>query len=531
MTIIIVAVLALIFGGALGFVFVKTQAQKTEKDISDNAAQIDKEALEAAQRKAEKIEANAMRDADAASKKTLADAEAKLKRARQAEQEAKSIRKELQKKESRMSRKEDMLDQKADVLDKRESELNRKEAKLGNLEKQVKVKEAKAEELQSTIKSRLEDVAGMTRDEARNELKKAMVDEVRLEVAREVREVEEEAKEEAEKRAKKVIATAIGRYAGEYVNERTVSVVSLPNEEMKGRIIGREGRNIRAFESATGVDLIIDDTPEAAVVSNFNPIRREVARRSLEKLVQDGRIHPARIEEIVERAKKEVDQSTKQAGQDALFQLGISNMHPQLVDLLGKLKFRQSYAQNVLQHSIEVAYIAGMMAAELGIDQKKAQRAGLLHDIGKAVDHEVEGPHALIGSNLARKFKEKADIVHAIAAHHFEERPMTVMAYLVIAADAMSGARPGARRETLTNYINRLQDLEEIANTRPGVTKSYAIQAGREIRVMVENSKISDDAAAVLAREIAKEIEEKMTFPGQIKVCVIRESRYVEYAK
>lgn len=528
---IIIAVLALLAGGVLAFLFFKMQARKAQESVEKKGNQEDQEAIAVAKRKAGKIEAKALQDADAMGKKSLSDAEAKLKRARQAEQEAKSIRKELQKKEARMSRKEDMLDKKMDLLDQRETEFNKQQRELDKLEKGLKAKDKQTEELQKTIKGRLEEMAGMTQDEARSELKKALVDEVRLEVAREVRAVEEEAKEEAEKRAKKVIATAIGRYAGEYVNEHTVSVVSLPNEEMKGRIIGREGRNIRAFEAATGVDLIIDDTPEAAVVSNFNPIRREVARRSLEKLVQDGRIHPARIEELVERAKKEVDQSTKQAGQDALFQLGISNMHPELVNLLGQLKFRQSYAQNVLQHSIEVAYIAGMMAAELGIDQKKAQRAGLLHDIGKAVDHEVDGPHALIGSNLARKYKEKADVVHAIAAHHFEERPMTVLAYLVIAADAMSGARPGARRETLTNYINRLQDLEEIANTKTGVVKSYAIQAGREIRVMVENSKISDDAAAVLAREIAKDIEEKMTFPGQIKVCVIREARFVEYAK
>ncbi len=526
----IIAILALLIGLVLGFVVVKLwmHGQAAEPEQIEKPSE---KPVEPEPKPAEQPDYKALEEAQEKARKAKADADAKMRRARQLEQEVKSARREIQKKEDRLLRKEELVDKKADILDNRERELNRLEARLNKLQDQIKNKQQETEELGKSIKDRLEEIAGMTQDEARAELKKAMMDEVRLEVAREVRSIEEEAKEEAEKRAKKIIATAIGRYASEYVNERTVSVVSLPNEEMKGRIIGREGRNIRAFEAATGVDLIIDDTPEAAVVSNFNPIRREVARRSLEKLVQDGRIHPARIEEVVQRATKEVEQLTRQAGQEALFQLGISNMHPELVKLLGQLKFRQSYTQNVLQHSIEVAYIAGMMAAELGMDQKKAQRAGLLHDIGKAVDHEVDGPHALIGANLARKYKEKAEVVHAIAAHHFDERPLTVLAHLVIAADAMSGARPGARRETLSNYINRLEDLEKIANSRAGVAKSYAIQAGREIRVMVENAKISDDAAAVLAREIAKEIEEKLTFPGQIKVCVIRESRFVEYAK
>ena len=512
---IIFTLLGLIVGGVVGYLGVKRWAQgKVSGEIEEAKA------------KAQEIEAQAKRKAEDITRESKRRARELEQENRQRERELKQLRSEVEKREREVRQRESELFKERDRVHRLELELKKKEEQLQKKEQELVEKEKSLDRTKA-----LEELAGISREQAKEELKAVMFDQARLEIAKEIKELEDQAKEEAEKRAKKIIATAIERYASEFVNERTVSVVALPNEEMKGRIIGREGRNIRAFEAATGVDLIIDDTPEAVIVSNFNPVRREVARRALEKLVQDGRVHPARIEEVVERSRKEVDQSIKEAGQDAVFRLGITDIHPELIKLLGRLKYRMSYAQNVLQHSLEVAYIAGMMAAELGLDQKLAQRAGLLHDIGKAVDHEVEGPHALIGAKLARKYGEKAEVVHAIAAHHYDERPMTVLAHLVIAADAMSGARPGARRETLENYIKRLEQLEESANSHEGVSHSYAIQAGREIRIMVENSQVSDEEAALLAREIARDIEQKMSFPGQIKVCVIRESRFVEYAK
>jgi ribonuclease Y len=357
-----------------------------------------------------------------------------------------------------------------------------------------------------------------------------MENDARYEGAKLVKRIETEAREESDKRAKKIIATAIQRYAGDFVAERTVSVVPLPSDEMKGRIIGREGRNIRALEAATGIDLIIDDTPEAVILSGFNPVRREVARLSLMKLIADGRIHPARIEDVVKKVAAEVDKTIKEAGEQAAFDLGVHGIHPELIMYLGRLKYRTSYAQNVLQHSVEVGFLAGIMAAELGLNQKLARRMGLLHDLGKAVDHEVEGPHALIGSKLAKKFGEAPKVVHAIAAHHEDVPPNSVYAYLVQAADGLSGARPGARKEMLENYIKRLEDLEAIANSFQGVSNTYAIQAGRELRVMVESEQVSDEEAVLLSREIAKKIEENLTFPGQIKVMVIRETRAIEFA-
>jgi len=452
-------------------------------------------------------------------------------RVRNLEKELKTARSDLNKKEERLSKKEEAIEKKGDSLDQREDDVARRERTVAQDEKGLKQALEEQEAIVSEARKGLEKIAGMNQDEARKAFKEQLMDDVRLSAARQIKEIEEEARDEAEKRAKRIVGIAISRYAGEYAGERTVSVVNLPNEEMKGRIIGREGRNIRAFEAATGMDVIIDDSPDAVIISGFNPVRREVARRSLEKLVSDGRIHPARIEEIVEKVSREVDQKVRKAGDDALYELELGSMHTELVKLIGQLKFRSSYGQNVLNHSIEVGFLAGLMGAEMGIPIKEAKRAGLLHDIGKAVDHEIEGPHAMIGANLARKFDEPAEIVHAIAAHHEEEKPLTLLAHLICAADAISGARPGARKESLENYVKRLNELEGISNSFRGVERSFAIRAGREIRVIVENGKVNDEQAAGLARDIARKIEDDMTYPGQIKVCVIRETRAVEMAK
>jgi ribonuclease Y len=371
----------------------------------------------------------------------------------------------------------------------------------------------------------------MTRDEARKQLIQSMMDEAKHEAAKHIRLIEQEAREEAERQAKKIVSIAIERLAGEFVAERTVSVVHLPSDDLKGRIIGREGRNIRALEAATGVDLIIDDTPEAVVVSCFNPIRREIAKRSLERLISDGRIHPGRIEEVVRKSEESVEESVREAGQKAILEVGIHGVHPELVKLLGMLQYRYSYAQNVLMHSIEAAFICGAMAAELGLNEKQARRAALLHDIGKALTHEVEGSHAIIGADIARKYGESAKVVNAIAAHHEEVKAETILAPLVDAADALSGARPGARREMLESYVRRLEDLERISNSFKGVEKSFAVQAGREIRIIVQPNVVGDDQATMLAQEVARKIESEMTYPGQIKVTVIREIRASEFAR
>jgi ribonuclease Y len=379
-------------------------------------------------------------------------------------------------------------------------------------------------------KAQLEKISTLTADQAKELLIRAMENEARYEGAKLIKRIENEAKEEADKKAKKIMATAIQRYAGDFVAERTVSVVQLPGDDMKGRIIGREGRNIRAIEAATGIDLIIDDTPEAVILSGFNPVRREIARLSLIKLISDGRIHPARIEDVVKKVEQEVDKAIKEAGEQAAFDLGVHGIHQELIKYLGRLKYRTSYAQNVLQHSVEVGVLCGIMASELGLKEKLARRIGLLHDIGKAIDHEIEGPHAVIGSKLAKKFGEANDVVHAIGAHHEDIPPTSVYALLVQAADGLSGARPGARKELLENYIKRIEELEGIANGFKGVANTYAIQAGREVRVIVNSDKVSDDESILLSRDIAKKIEESLTFPGQIKVTVIRETRSVEYA-
>jgi ribonuclease Y len=444
--------------------------------------------------------------------------------------ETKETKSDLKKREARLIQKEENIDRKIDQLENREADLSKKEKELSGREGRIEKEEKRYNELIDEQKRQLEMISGLTAEQAKELLLRAMENEARYDGAKLIKRIENETREEADKKAKKIIATAIQRYAGDFVAERTVSVVQLPNDEMKGRIIGREGRNIRALEAATGIDLIIDDTPEAVILSGFNPVRREVARLSLLRLIADGRIHPARIEDVVKKVGQEVDQTIKEAGEQAAFDLGVHGIHNELVQFLGRLKFRTSYAQNVLQHSVEVGFLSGVMAAELGLNMKLARRMGLLHDIGKAADHEVEGPHALIGSKLAKKYGESPKVVHAIAAHHEDVPPNTVYALLVQAADSLSGARPGARKELLENYIKRLEDLENIANSFSGVANTYAIQAGRELRVIVESERITDEDAVLLSRDIVKRIEEALTFPGQIKVTVIRETRAVEYA-
>ncbi|MFO8049387.1 MAG: ribonuclease Y [Desulfosudaceae bacterium] len=444
--------------------------------------------------------------------------------------ETAETRNELKKQEQRLISKEENLDRKYDQLESREQEIQKKEKKFQKRDDDLKQKETEFNRLLEAQSRRLEEISGLTAEQAKEILVQSLADEARHDAAKLIKRVTTEAEEEADKKAKRIIATAIQRYAGDFVAERTVSVVELPGDEMKGRIIGREGRNIRALEAATGIDLIIDDTPEAVILSGFNPVRREVARISLQRLIADGRIHPARIEDVVQKVTAEVDVTIKEAGEQAAFDTGVHGINPELIKVLGSLKFRTSYVQNVLQHSVEVSFLCGIMATELRLDAKKARRMGLLHDIGKAIDHEVEGPHALIGSNLAQKYGESAEVTHAIAAHHEDTPPETVYDLLVQAADALSGARPGARKELLENYIKRLEDLEKIATSFKGVANAYAIQAGRELRVIVEGDMISDEDSVLLSRDVAKEIETNLTFPGQIKVTVIRETRAVEYA-
>jgi ribonuclease Y len=485
-----------------------------------------------AEETARRIVEEARKEADVVRKEAQVQAKDTVLQARaEFEREAKEERRELQAMEKRLLAREELLDRKIETIESREGEAQRKDDAIRAREAQLAATESECARRVHETREALERVAGLTREEAKRTLIDQMVDEAKHEGAKRIRQVEEEAREEAERKGKKIITIAIERLAGEFVADRTVSVVHLPSDDMKGRIIGREGRNIRAIEAATGVDLIIDDTPEAVIVSCHSPIRREIARIALERLISDGRIHPGRIEEVVRKAETEVEESVREAGQKAIFEVGIHGVHPELVKLLGMLKYRYSYAQNVLMHSIEAAFICGMMAAELGINEKQARRAALLHDIGKALTHEVEGSHAIIGADLARKYGESAKIVNAIAAHHEEVKAETILAPLVDAADALSGARPGARREVLESYVRRLEDLERISNSFRGVEKSFAVQAGREIRVLVEPTQISDDQASALAREVARKIESEMTYPGQIKVTVIREMRASEYAR
>ena len=488
--------------------------------------------LEAAASEAHRIVEEARREAAAIRKDAELHAHEETRRLRaEVDRKIEDQQRELQSLEKRSVSREEALERRAAAVDERAADLDRQEQATHVRQREVAAKEAEAVRVVDEARQTLERVAGFTREEAKRTLIEQMVDEARHEAGKRIRVVEEEAREEADRKAKKIITIAIERVAGEFISERTVSVVHLPTDEMKGRIIGREGRNIRAIEAATGVDLIIDDTPEAVIVSCHSPIRREIARIALERLISDGRIHPGRIEEVVRKAEQEVEESVREAGQQAIFEVGVHGVHPEIVKLLGMLKYRYSYAQNVLAHSIEAAFICGMMAAELGINEKQARRAALLHDIGKALTHEIEGSHAIIGADLARKYGESAKIVNAIAAHHEEVKAETILAPLVDAADALSGARPGARREVLESYVRRLEDLERISNSFRGVEKSFAVQAGREIRILVEPGQVSDEQAALLAREVARKIESEVTYPGQIKVTVIRELRASEYAR
>lgn len=478
-----------------------------------------------AEEKAKAMIADAKKDAKAKAREIMLEAKEENQKQRAVlDAEIKDRRRELSIQEKRINQKEETLDRKTEALEKKDHALNQKSKELDR-------KNAEIDEVRKKQTEQLEKISGMSQQEAKELLIQGFEQEARHEAAIMVKEIEQEAKDNAEKKAKSIVATSIQKIAADHVAETTVSVVNLPSDEMKGRIIGREGRNIRTLETLTGVDLIIDDTPEAVILSSFDPVRREVARIALEKLIVDGRIHPARIEEIVEKSKKEVDATIKQEGEAATFETGVHGLHPELIKLLGRLRFRTSYGQNVLRHSIEVSHLAGVMAGELGVDIALAKRAGLLHDIGKAVDHEIEGSHVTIGADIAKKYKENKDVIHAIMAHHGDIDAQTVVAQLVQAADAISAARPGARRENIETYIKRLQKLEEIANEFDGVEKSYAIQAGREIRIMVKPDVVDDAGMLLVAKDIVKKIESELEYPGQIKVSLIRETRAVDYAK
>lgn len=514
---LITVLLALAAGLITGFVVRKKLIEARQLNLEEQGKKLIENALD----EAERIKKEAMLHAK--------DEEYQLKLS--AEQEIKELKSGILSEEKRLTQKAEQIERKIELLDKREIDLLNREKGLSADEARMHGRRKEIDALVEEQRAQLEKVSGITREEAKQLLTESIESEARMEAAKAIVRIENEMKIQADRKAKNILALAIARYAGEYVAEKTVSVVPLPNDEMKGRIIGREGRNIRAIEAATGIDVIIDDTPEAVILSGFNPVRREVARQSLERLITDGRIHPARIEEIVEKVSKELEVTMREAGEQATFDVGAHGVPLDLIMLLGRLKYRTSYGQNVLQHSLEVAFLCGVMASELGINVKQAKRAGLLHDIGKAVDHEIEGSHASIGADLAKKYGEAPEVVHAIAAHHEDVPPEGILDVLVQSADALSGARPGARKEMLETYVKRLEDLENIAQSFAGVEKSYAIQAGREIRIVVNSENVSDTEATLMSRDIARKIEKELTYPGQIRVTVIREMRSVEYAK
>jgi ribonuclease Y len=514
---VIAAVIALAVGFAVGLAIDRARQKSQQAEARGQAEGI----INTARTEADTIK----RDAAIEAKEVVFRARTDI------EKETKERRTDLGRKEEGLLKREENADRKTALLTAKEEELGQKEKTMAGREQAAEAAARKAEELVTEAKVRLERLAGMSAEQARQKLVEQVTEEAKRAAAVEIKKIEDATREEAELRAKKIIGTAVQRYAGEYVAERTVSVVPLPNDDMKGRIIGREGRNIRALEAATGIDLIIDDTPEAVIISCFNPVRREIARLALTRLIADGRIHPTRIEEVVAKCTDEVDQQCKEAGEQAVFDLGLHRVHPELVKLLGRLKFRSSYAQNLLLHAIEVGFLAGVMAGELGVNVKMARRAGLLHDIGKAIDHEVEGPHAVVGAAVAKKYGEAPKVVQAIAAHHGDEPPQSVMDHIVDAANRLSSQRPGARRELLQSYVTRLTDLEKICLSYSGVERAYAIQAGREVRVLVENSQVTDEQAVVLSKDIARRVESELSYPGQIRIAVIRETRAVDYAK
>ncbi|MEN6320758.1 MAG: ribonuclease Y [Syntrophaceae bacterium] len=508
---------ATVIGALLGYVVRQKLYEKKLESSENLSARI----IDEAKKEAETIKKEAMLQA----KENL------LKTKTELEKDSKERRQELDTLERRLRSKEENIDKRIDLLSQKESNIENREKSLSNKESQISEKHDRLNHMLEEQKEKLERIAGISSEEAKNYLIQSMEVAAKRDAAMMIRKIEEEAKRVSDKNAREIITYAIQRYASEFVAENTVSVVNLPNDEMKGRIIGREGRNIRAIEAATGIDLIVDDTPEAVVLSSFDPIRREVARMSLERLITDGRIHPGRIEDIVKKVKTEVDTIIRETGERTSFDVGVHDLHPEIVYLLGSLKFRTSFSQNVLQHSVEVAHLTGIMAAELKMNVKEAKRAGLLHDIGKAVDHKIEGTHAAIGADYAKRFGESSKIVQAIATHHDDGRTNTLLGVLIQAADSLSAARPGARREMLETYVKRLEELENIANSFSGVDKCFAIQAGREIRILVENEKISDDDAFMLCKDIIKKIEADLTYPGQIKVTVIRETRVSDYAR
>ncbi len=515
---VIVAALFVIVLGLIGFIAYKS---RKDKQLLDSAEYKVKQIIETAKKEAEQIRKTA----------EIEVREIKQQVREKIEKELEGKRRQLEELERKLEKKEDILEQRSNYLDKKDLELQQKERELKQLQETLSREREELKGLITQEMQRLEQISGYTKDEAKRELMRLLEEDAKKDIVKKLKKMEEEAEFTAKNKAREIISLAIQKSASDYVSESTVSVVDLPNDEMKGRIIGREGRNIRAIEKATGVDLIIDDTPEAVILSSFDPIRREVARLALEKLIADGRIHPARIEDVVEKVKLELDAEIKKEGENTVFELGIGDLHPKLIKLIGRLKYRTSYGQNILQHSKEVAYIAAFMAHELGANVKVAKRAALLHDIGKAIDKEVEGTHVEIGIDLLKRFGESDEVIHAVHAHHGDVEPKTVEAVIVQASDALSAARPGARREILESYIRRLEKLEEIASSFEGVHKSYAIQAGREIRVIVNSDLVDDDKIYWLSKEIAKRIEEELDYPGQIKVTIIRETRAVEYAR